>query len=140
MASHERVNGTGLGLPIAQELARAMSGDLGVASVPRVGSSFVLVLPGPTPVAHDALTEILARVLADEEARLDERGMRRRLLALERASEADAERDRARRLARDAERQRSGESDSGPDPLSTHRPVRLRSITGGIGGGAGPGS
>ena len=47
MASHERINGTGLGLPIARELARAMGGDLDVASVPRAGSSFVLVLPGP---------------------------------------------------------------------------------------------
>lgn len=134
MASHERVNGTGLGLPIAQELARAMSGDLGVASVPRVGSSFVLVLPGPTPATPEALAEVLTRVLADEEVRLEERGMRRRLLALERASEADAERDRARRLARDAERHRSGEALAAPESLSARRPVRLRSITGGVGG------
>jgi signal transduction histidine kinase len=48
MADHDRVTGTGLGLPIARDLARAMGGDLDLASVTGVGSSFVLVLPGPT--------------------------------------------------------------------------------------------
>lgn len=48
MADHELVTGTGLGLPIARDLARAMGGDLDLASVTGVGSSFVLVLPGPT--------------------------------------------------------------------------------------------
>ncbi|MGP1674441.1 MAG: sensor histidine kinase, partial [Candidatus Limnocylindrales bacterium] len=48
MADHERVTGTGLGLPIARDLARAMGGDLDLASVTGIGSSFVLVLPGPT--------------------------------------------------------------------------------------------
>ena len=47
MAAHERVTGTGLGLPIARDLARRMNGDLDVASVPGAGSAFVLVLPGP---------------------------------------------------------------------------------------------
>ena len=47
MADHEPITGTGLGLPIARDLARAMGGELDVASVPGVGSSFVLVLPGP---------------------------------------------------------------------------------------------
>ncbi len=41
------VGGTGLGLAIARDLARAMGGDLAVASVPDSGSSFVLVLLGP---------------------------------------------------------------------------------------------
>ena len=46
MAGHERITGTGLGLPIARELARRMAGDLDVASVPGAGSAFVLALPG----------------------------------------------------------------------------------------------
>jgi hypothetical protein len=140
MAAHERVNGTGLGLPIAQELARAMSGDLGVASVPRVGSSFVLVLPGPTPLAPDALATILERVLFDEEARLEERGMRRRLQALERASDDHAEREHERRRMREAATASGADAQRAPDLLSSHRPVRLRSITGGAGGGQPDGS
>ena len=47
MADHEPMTGTGLGLPIARELARAMGGELDVASLSGIGSSFVLVLPGP---------------------------------------------------------------------------------------------
>jgi signal transduction histidine kinase len=47
MADHARVTGTGLGLPIARDLARAMGGELEVASLPGTGSSFILVLPGP---------------------------------------------------------------------------------------------
>ena len=47
MAGHDRITGTGLGLPIARDLARAMGGDLVVASVPDAGSTFLLALPGP---------------------------------------------------------------------------------------------
>ena len=47
MADHEPITGTGLGLPIARDLARAMGGELDAASLPGVGSSFVLVMPGP---------------------------------------------------------------------------------------------
>jgi signal transduction histidine kinase len=54
MADHEPITGTGLGLPIARDLARAMGGELGAASVPGVGSSFVLVLPGPAGAVPDA--------------------------------------------------------------------------------------
>lgn len=46
MAGHARLTGTGLGLSIARDLARAMRGELDVASLPGTGSSFVLVLPG----------------------------------------------------------------------------------------------
>ena len=70
MAGHEPVTGTGLGLPIARDLARRMGGDLDVASVPDAGSAFVLVLPGPTPVAADGAVDGRAcetRTLAGEE-------------------------------------------------------------------------
>jgi signal transduction histidine kinase len=88
MVSHERVNGTGLGLPIARELARAMSGDLDVASVQRSGSSFVLVLPGPRAVDATAISGALQRALEAEEQRLEDRGMLRRLQHLDREAAA----------------------------------------------------
>ena len=43
--------GTGLGLPIARELASALGGSLGVDSTPGKGSRFVLVLPRTTQPA-----------------------------------------------------------------------------------------
>ena len=45
LEGHERVPGTGLGLPISRDLARAMGGDVAVASVPASGSAFVVGLP-----------------------------------------------------------------------------------------------
>ncbi len=65
MADHAPVTGTGLGLPIARDLARAMGGELEVASLPGTGSSFVLVLPGPAGalgprVLADAVEDALA--------------------------------------------------------------------------------
>lgn len=69
MADHEPITGTGLGLPIARDLARAMGGELDVASLPGTGSSFVLVLPGPAgaipAAAMDAATQAALAVEAD---------------------------------------------------------------------------
>jgi len=82
MSSHERVNGTGLGLPIAREMARAMDGDLDVASVQKSGSSFVLVLPGQVPVERPTMAGILDHILDAEHQRLYDQGVLRRLQML----------------------------------------------------------
>ena len=71
MADHAPVTGTGLGLPIARELARAMGGDLDVASLRGAGSSFVLVLPGPgVPATAEAIATALGATLVAETDRL----------------------------------------------------------------------
>ncbi len=71
----ERVAGTGLGLTIARDLARAMAGDLALASVVGSGSSLVLALPafdGPDPKLMSAC---LGRALEAEEQELEERAV-----------------------------------------------------------------
>jgi len=75
IAGHERVTGTGLGLPIARDMARAMAGDLDLASVPGSGSSFVLVLPGPVGAEPTAVASATSRAVAEEEVRLEERAV-----------------------------------------------------------------
>ena len=77
MAGHDRITGTGLGLPIARDLARAMGGDLAVASVPGSGSAFMLALPGPAVVPAAIVEAALARALVDEELGLEERAVLR---------------------------------------------------------------
>jgi signal transduction histidine kinase len=99
MAGHERITGTGLGLPIARDLARRMDGDLGVASVADGGSAFVLVLPGPAEVSSDDVTTTLARSLAREEQDLEERLVRRALAQARRAEPIEGI-DRSDRVAR----------------------------------------
>jgi signal transduction histidine kinase len=48
-AQNSHIPGTGLGLYLARELARMHSGDIEVASTPRVGSVFTLSLPLSPP-------------------------------------------------------------------------------------------
>ncbi len=83
LPGHARITGTGLGLPIARELARAMGGDLDVASVVDSGSSFVLALPGPTKVGAELIATTLAGALAAEEIRLEEAAVIRAMHAAE---------------------------------------------------------
>ncbi len=89
LAGHARVIGTGLGLPIARELARAMAGDLDVASVPDSGSSFVLALPGPADVEPGVLRASLDAALNAEEIRLEEAAVIRAMHAAQRGAEED---------------------------------------------------
>jgi signal transduction histidine kinase len=81
IAGHSRIPGTGLGLPIARELARAMSGELDAASVLESGSSFVLALPGPAEVELDVLRAALVAALGEEEMRLEEAAVIRAMRA-----------------------------------------------------------
>jgi signal transduction histidine kinase len=101
MSDHEPITGTGLGLPIARDLARAMGGELDAASVQGVGSSFVLVLPGPAGTIPAAAMAEAIRVALDLETE------RLRTLALLQAGAAATHGDR-RRFPRDA-------ADGGPD-------------------------
>ncbi len=77
LAGHHGVTGTGLGLPIARDLARRMGGDLDLASVTDSGSAFVLVLPGPADVDPRVIGGTLVQTLEREEIGLEERAVRR---------------------------------------------------------------
>ena len=77
LSGHERITGTGLGLPIARDLARRMGGDLEVASVPGSGSAFVLALPGPAAIEATVVSAALARALTANEVGLEERAVLR---------------------------------------------------------------
>ena len=88
LEAHERITGTGLGLPIARDLARRMGGDLEVASVPGSGSAFVLALPGPAAIDSTLVTAALGRALAAEEIGLEERAVLRAMAVAGRAAPA----------------------------------------------------
>jgi signal transduction histidine kinase len=81
LAAHDRVPGTGLGLPIARDLARAMDGEVEVASVVDGGCSFVLALPGPSGAPAEVLAEAIQSALAAEEMRLGQQAIVRRARA-----------------------------------------------------------
>jgi signal transduction histidine kinase len=81
LAGHERIPGTGLGLPISRDLARAMGGDLAVAAVPGCGSAFILGLPTSVDVARAAVGAALAAATEAEEVGLEERAVLRALRA-----------------------------------------------------------
>ena len=98
IADHEPITGTGLGLPIARDLARAMGGELEVASVSGVGSSFVLVLPGPAgAIPAAAMAAATRTALASETEHLRTLG----LLRAGAAAGTDADHGDRREPARD---------------------------------------
>jgi len=110
------ISGTGLGLAIARDLARAMDGDLSVASVEDSGSSFVLVLPGPAQIGDQTIETVLERAIADEE------------LLLEEAAVLRAIRSSGRPVALQTPPRNGVSAEHDP----TIRPVRLRSIDGAL--------
>ena len=112
MADHEAITGTGLGLPIARDLARAMGGELDAASLPGVGSSFVLVMPGPAgAIPAAAMAAATQAALAHETDRL-------RTLALLRAGAAARDADRGRHDRHGADERRRDR----PRPRTMTRP------------------
>ena len=106
LPGHARITGTGLGLPIARELARAMGGDLDVASVLDSGSSFVLALPGPAAVELDVLRASLDAALSEEEDHLEEAAVIRAMRAAQRAQGPSVEQPPA-----DPQEHRDGDSE-----------------------------
>jgi signal transduction histidine kinase len=118
--AHAAISGTGLGLAIARDLARAMSGNLAVASVQESGSSFVLVLPGPAEGGDGLIESVLERALADEE------------LLLEEAAVLRAIRSAGRPVALETPPADQTATSSRPEQEPTIRPVRLRAIDGAL--------
>ncbi len=76
---HERIPGTGLGLPISRDLARAMGGEIGVASVPGSGSAFVVGLPALAHVQRATVARAVEVAVERHEVALEERAVLRAL-------------------------------------------------------------
>ena len=112
------MSGTGLGLAIARDLARAMGGELAVASVQDSGSSFVLILPGPAQVGDVTIDVVLDRALADEEVLLEEAAVLRAIRSAGRPIALESP-------ARDPDA-------PPPEPVPAGQPVRLRAIDGAL--------
>ncbi len=118
--THGSVSGTGLGLAIARDLARAMDGDLAVASVQESGSSFVLVLPGPAEAGNGSIDDALERALADEEVLLEEAAVLRAI------------RSGGRPVALETPSHDADQEATPAAPAPGLRPVRLRAIDGAL--------
>jgi signal transduction histidine kinase len=139
LAGHEAISGTGLGLPIARDLARRMSGDLEVATVPGTGSTFVLVLPGPAGASEEEVGQALQQAITAEELRLEERAVLRAIggsaSAIDSVPRVGGQRRRGTSIARPAlvaRPDRASAAGAGPGPGAGNgatRP-RLRSIDG----------
>jgi signal transduction histidine kinase len=99
---HERVPGTGLGLSISRDLARAMGGDIAVASVAGSGSSFVLGLPTGPDVPPSLMSAAIEEAAEREEIALEERAVLRALRAGAPAARATAAGERPTGDARSA--------------------------------------
>ncbi|MCU0477928.1 MAG: HAMP domain-containing histidine kinase [Chloroflexi bacterium] len=81
LEGHERIPGTGLGLPISRDLARTMGGEIRVASVPGSGAAFVVGLPAFGDVPLAAVIAAVEEAVEREEIELEERAVLRALRA-----------------------------------------------------------